>query len=229
MPLDITNIHAICFDIDGTLRDTDDQVVNLLTNMLRPLRFLFPGGNPQPFARRFVMTTEDIGNYIIGLPDRMNIDHHIARLGNYFYHRGLSFKPKPPLIVNGVEKMLSRLKPHYPMAIVSAGSERSVQAFLNQFELNQYFICIATAQTCRHTKPYPDPIYWAAEQMSVAPINCLMVGDTTVDIRAGKAAGAQTVGVLCGFGEQKELINTGADQISPNIGNLADILIGKNH
>ena len=38
--------------------------------------------------------------------------------------------------------------------------------------------------------------------MGVAPGNVLMVGDTTVDIRAGKAAGAQTVGVLCGFGQE---------------------------
>jgi len=229
MPLDIINIHAICFDIDGTLRDTDDQIVNLLTNMLRPLRFLFPGGTPQPFARRFVMTTEDMGNFIIGLPDRLNIDHHLARIGNYFHRNGLSFQPKPSLIVSGVIEMLSSLESQYPMAIVSAGSERRVQAFLNQFEINQYFSCVATAQTCRHTKPYPDPIYWAAEQMNVAPINCLMVGETTVDIRAGKAAGAQSVGVLCGFGEKNELKKTGADLILPNTANLTDILIGKNH
>ena len=40
-----------------------------------------------------------------------------------------------------------------------------------------------------------------------------MVGDTSVDIRAGKAAGAQTVGVLCGFGEESELRGQHADMI----------------
>ena len=40
-----------------------------------------------------------------------------------------------------------------------------------------------------------------------------MIGDTTVDMRAGKAAGAQTVGVLCGFGEEPELRQLGADLI----------------
>ena len=40
-----------------------------------------------------------------------------------------------------------------------------------------------------------------------------MVGDTVVDIQAGKAAGAQTVGVLCGFGTQRELERAGADSL----------------
>ena len=38
--------------------------------------------------------------------------------------------------------------------------------------------------------------------MGVAPRDCLMIGDTTIDIRTGRAAGAQTVGVLCGFGTE---------------------------
>lgn len=51
-----------------------------------------------------------------------------------------------------------------------------------------------------------------------------MIGDTTVDIRAGKAAGAQTIGVLCGFG-QEELRRAGADVIVPSVADVAAILL----
>ncbi len=98
--------------------------------------------------------------------------------------------------------MLAWLHLHYPLAIVSARGERTTYEFLDRFELTPYFKVIATAQTTPHTKPYPDPILWVARQMKVPPEACLMVGDTTVDIRAGKAAGAQTAAVLCGFGEE---------------------------
>ena len=54
-----------------------------------------------------------------------------------------------------------------------------------------------------------------------------MIGDTTVDIRAGKSAGAQTVGVLCGFGEKEELLRMGADHILKNTADLKDILLEK--
>ena len=54
-----------------------------------------------------------------------------------------------------------------------------------------------------------------------------MIGDTTVDILAGKRAGAQTVGVLCGFGEQRELEQTGANAIIAHTADLWQLLQGK--
>jgi phosphoglycolate phosphatase len=52
-----------------------------------------------------------------------------------------------------------------------------------------------------------------------------MIGDTTVDILAGRSAGAQTVGVLCGFGEEPELRRLGADLILERTPLLADFLL----
>jgi phosphoglycolate phosphatase-like HAD superfamily hydrolase len=43
-------------------------------------------------------------------------------------------------------------------------------------------------------------------------------------MHAGKAAGAQTVGVLCGFGQEAELLHAGADLILPTTSLLADAL-----
>jgi phosphoglycolate phosphatase len=60
--------------------------------------------------------------------------------------------------------------------------------------------------------------------MGVPAGDCLMVGDTTVDIRAGKAAGAQTIGVLCGFGEEQELRLLGADMVLATTPELVQVL-----
>jgi phosphoglycolate phosphatase-like HAD superfamily hydrolase len=51
-----------------------------------------------------------------------------------------------------------------------------------------------------------------------------MVGDTTVDIRSGNAAGAQTAGVLCGFGSRRELERAGADLILKDVTELVNLL-----
>lgn len=51
-----------------------------------------------------------------------------------------------------------------------------------------------------------------------------MVGDTTVDIRSAKSAGAQSVGVLSGFGGEKELERAGANLILKDITELMDFL-----
>jgi phosphoglycolate phosphatase len=61
--------------------------------------------------------------------------------------------------------------------------------------------------------------------MKVAPEECLMIGDTTIDIRTGRAAGAQTVGVLCGFGTEGELRRTGAGLILRTTSDLLAVLM----
>jgi HAD superfamily hydrolase (TIGR01549 family) len=128
-------------------------------------------------------------------------------------------------MVPGVKVMLQQLQGRYPMSVVSARDGRSTRAFLERFALIDYFEEIVTALTTEHTKPYPDPILYAAEKMGVPSENCLMIGDTTVDIRAGKAAGSQTVGVLCGFGERGELERHGADVILDTTSELAELLL----
>ena len=40
MPLDVQKIQAICFDVDGTIRDTDDQYMHALAHWLYPFRHL---------------------------------------------------------------------------------------------------------------------------------------------------------------------------------------------
>lgn len=213
MTLDTNRIKALCFDVDGTLSDTDDQFVEKLTKWLHPVRFLFPQKDPYPTARRLVMFTETPGNYLYGIPDRLGIDDEISAIGDTIYRWGLGKGRKPFKLIPGVKEMLDQFHGRFPMAVVSARGGRSTKWFLEQFELTPLFETIVTAQTCEHTKPYPDPIQWAAEQMNVRPENCLMIGDTTVDIRAAQAAGAQSIGVLCGFGEEEELRRAGADLI----------------
>jgi phosphoglycolate phosphatase-like HAD superfamily hydrolase len=225
MALDLSRIQAICFDVDGTLSDTDDQWLSVIERRLAPLRGLFPGGNVRSFARWAIMCGETPANLVYGLLDRVHLDDEVGRLYSYLSQRRARRGPAPFWIVPGVAELLDRLHKRYPLAVVSARDEASTLAFLDQFKLAGYFRAIATAQTCRYTKPFPDPVLWAAAQMGFPPDRCLMVGDTQVDIRAGKTAGAQTVGVLCGFGQEAELRRTGADLILPHTAALGEVLL----
>ena len=224
MPLDVKRIRGLCFDVDGTLSDTDDLYVKKFEPFFRPLRTLLPRRDSHYAARRFVMWAEAPGNALIGIPDRLGLDDELLALAEWINKRRIRPR-KNYILIDGVREMLTALKPHYPMSVVSARDDSSTRAFLDQFELTPFFTEIVTAVTARHTKPYPDPIRHAAQKMGVQPEECLMIGDTPVDIKAGKAAKAQTVGVLCGFGEEGELLRLGADLILPVTTGLTDILL----
>jgi HAD superfamily hydrolase (TIGR01509 family) len=225
MPLNVEIIRAICFDMDGTLSDSDDVMVARFSRLLKPFHFLFPKQQVDRLARRLVMAIEAPANFLMGIPDIFGLDAPLAWLIDLIY-RKVGYKPKKTfLLVSGVKEMLAELSRHYPLAIVSARDARTTNAFLEQFGLVPFFKCVATAQTCKHTKPFPDPILWAVHEMGVSPESCLMVGDTTVDMRAGNAAGAQKVGVLCGFGEKHELQKAGVDMILTTTEELVLVLL----
>ena len=219
MSLVLNRIKALCFDVDGTLSDTDDLYVQKVKSFFPRLLFK----NPDHTARRFIMWIEAPGNALLGLADTLGIDDQMVVVINWLSRRR-KHSPKKFLLIPGVDAMLAQLYGRFPMAVISARDEHGTMAFLEQYDLVKYFDVIVSGLSAEHTKPYPDPILLAAQKMNVSPQNCLMIGDTTVDIRAGRSAGAQTVGVLCGFGEEAELKKMGADIILKDTTKLLDIL-----
>jgi phosphoglycolate phosphatase-like HAD superfamily hydrolase len=80
-------------------------------------------------------------------------------------------------------------------------------------------------QDTRRLKPHPAPIRLAAERLNVAIENCVMVGDTAVDVRAARRAGAWSAAVLCGFGERQELERAGAHVVLNSTADLHPLLL----
>jgi phosphoglycolate phosphatase-like HAD superfamily hydrolase len=219
MALDLSRIKALCFDVDGTLSDTDDLYAQKVSPYLP--RAIF--SDPDQAARRLVMWVEAPGNALLGFADKVGVDDEMGAVIDWM-SRHQTHTLKKFLLIPGVDEMLAALKGHYPMAVVSARHEKSTMRFLEQFDLVHYFEAIVTGLSAPRTKPFPDPIFMAAKMMGVRPEECLMIGDTTVDIRAGKSAGAQTVGVLCGFGEEQELLDMGANLIVSTTPQVTEVL-----
>jgi HAD superfamily hydrolase (TIGR01509 family) len=220
--LDLSRVKALLFDVDGTLADSDDQLVQRLVNLLKPLHFLIPEPQALTFSRRLVMRLESPGNALLVLADRLHMDSFIARILDKRARRRADHTSYP--VVPGVPQMLQTLSLRYPLAVVSARNALTTHAFLEHNALEPYFAVVVTSQTCPHTKPFPDPLLYAAHAISVPIQDCLMIGDTVVDVRAARAAGAQSLSVLCGFGTEKELLAAGTQAILPSTADLTKLL-----
>lgn len=223
MSLDLERIKGLCFDVDGTLSDTDDAWVERITRILAPQSGLLSPHEARHFGRWLVMATESPMNTLYYWMDALSLDDNFARLYEKLAQKNVKNR-KRFTIMDGARELLDRARVQYPLTVVSARDELTTSRFLDQFELTKHFIEIVTSQTCDHTKPYPQPVVHAARRMGLEPQECLMIGDTTVDVLAGKRAGAQTVGLLCGFGTERELRRAGADVILDNLPQLANLL-----
>ena len=235
MALDLARIRALCFDIDGTIADTDDHIVAQLAAVLDGVPFV-SGRRAERVARQVVMGAETPVHAAYALLDRLGLDTPIARLRERLRAtrargadpggtRNIEAADEVPHdMMAGVQEMLVALASLYPMSTISTGTAPRVERFLQHYGVRQHFTSVVGAQTTRRMKPHPEPLLFAARAMGIEPAACVMIGDTTIDIRTGVAAGAQTVGVLCGFGTEQELRAAGADLILRTTSDLFAVL-----
>lgn len=216
VPIPFDKIQGWLFDLDGTLMDTDDQAVESLA---RRLRFLGQARANQ-VARRLVMAGETPMNYALTAVDMLGVDAVL-----FGFQRMVGGHTRPTFrIIEGVKPLLAYLTARAKLAVVSTRSEDEAREFLRQHDLTDCFALIVTHATTKRLKPHPEPVLYAAQHLGLSPDVCAMVGDTPVDVLSGRRAGAWTVGVLCGFGEEAELRRAGAHLVLPSTADLLALM-----
>ncbi|MGD2057317.1 MAG: HAD family hydrolase [Anaerolineales bacterium] len=219
-------VRGICFDIDGTLADTDDAYVLRLARLLRPAAPMLPGRDVHAAARRWVLRLESPTNALLAILDRLHLDQALGALLDQIHRMRGSAARTSIALIPGAREALVQLSSRYALGVITARERSSTLDIIHSHGLQDYFQCVATARTTLRAKPHPAPILWAADQLGLRPSELLMVGDTSVDIRAGRAAGAQTAALLCGFGQREELEHAGAHVILDEPLQLVPLLLG---
>ena len=235
MALDLARIRALCFDVDGTIADTDDHLVAQLAGLIAKVPGI-SGRRGERLARQAVMGLETPVHGAYAMLDQLGLDVPLTRLRTRLKavrqrqadpahtRNPEALDEVPHEMVAGVQEMLQKLAEHYAMVTISTGGAPRVERFLEHYGVRELFTAVIGSQTTRRMKPHPEPLFYGAEKMGVDPTQCLMIGDTTIDVRTGVAAGAQTVGVLCGFGTERELREAGAGLILRTTSDLLSVL-----
>jgi HAD superfamily hydrolase (TIGR01549 family) len=92
-----------------------------------------------------------------------------------------------------------------------------IQKELDYFGIAEYFAYIVTAMNTAKPKPSPEALIRCVEALDLEMCDCIIVGDSVNDVRAGKAAGARTVAVLSGLFNHDELARECPDLILPDV------------
>jgi len=223
--IDPHSIDAILFDLDGTLVDTDDAAVDKLARRLHPVKRLLPGRDPQHLARWLAMQAETPGNAFLTVLDTLYLDEPLAAVSDKLRSwRGLKH-PQDFWPIDGVVEMLEQFASRYQLALVTSRGRRHIDALHHAHpEITNHLECCLGRQDTKRMKPHPAPLLLAAQKLGVPIERCLMVGDTPVDVKAARRAGAWSAAVLCGFGQRDELERAGAHVVLHNTAGLTDIL-----
>jgi phosphoglycolate phosphatase len=185
-------IRLIIFDLDGTLVNSSIDLTNALNYAIAPYGLeiltvektisLVGEGITRLIEKVLGQRTSEIGSAVL---ERF-LDYYSAHLSDFSL-------PYP-----GVRETLEKLR-NYQKAVISNKREDLSIRLLEDLGLAGYFAVVWGSDSVREKKPSPLPVLALLKKLSCWPDEAIMVGDSTYDIEAGKAAGVRTAAVSYGF------------------------------
>ncbi len=208
---------VILFDLDGTLTDSGEGIINCVIYALE--RFGLP--IPSREALRYFVGPPLHESFIKqGVPaDRA--EEAVAIYRERYVPVGMFENTPYP----GVRELLEKLKAEgHTLYVASSKPEWMCVEILKHFDLAKYFekICGATMDTSRTNKEAV--IEYLIRENGRAD-NMLMVGDTRFDVTGAKAHGIPCIGVSWGYGSVAEMRNAGAAAIAESMEALQELLL----
>lgn len=208
--------RTILFDLDGTLTDSGEGIINCATLALNHFGLPVPD---REAMRVFVGPPLDETFIKFGVPADKTDEAIAVYRSRYTTIGKFENKPYP-----GVEQMLRRLvKKGHHLYVATSKPEGMSKEILEKFDLATYFdaICGATLDGSRSKKA--DIITYLLQNTGHAE-NAVMVGDTAYDVIGAKAHGMPAIGVSWGYGNVADMEAAGAAAIANTMDELFQLL-----
>ncbi|MFH1700668.1 MAG: HAD family hydrolase [Candidatus Zixiibacteriota bacterium] len=206
-------IESIIFDLDGTLIDSSEGVIEATNYAL----------NQSGIAER---TPEEIKRFI-GYPlDKMFpafCDVPIGKLKDLFQERARQSVVKSTVPIQGAEEIIRYLYSlNYKLAIATTKFTNHTTAILAKLGWDIYFETTASGDEVKNVKPSPDILNLALKRMDSVINKSIMIGDTMNDIIAAQSINMRVIAIKSPFGNEN-LAKYNPDLLLENIIDLKSV------
>jgi phosphoglycolate phosphatase len=110
-----------------------------------------------------------------------------------------------PRLLGGARQVLSHLRRHHQLGLVTSGDRERVLLQLRTFGLTHLFVARVCSGDTARRKPHPAPLQLALQQMCLEPSACVYVGDSPEDLEMARRAKVRAIAVLGPFPTEKRL------------------------
>ena len=211
----------IFFDLDGTLTDSKEGIVNCIYYALEKLGYPVPEGfnvndclgPPLRISFRRLLNSND----------EALIERAVAIYRERFSTIGL-FENK---VYPGITELLSALhKKSLKLYVVTTKPRVFAERILEHFQLTHRFEAIYGTELNGQFDNKADLIEFILKTRQLKAEETVMVGDKREDIAAGKANRAGTIGVTYGYGSLQEITEAAPDYVCENPAEIEKIVTG---
>ena len=201
----MSRFSGVLFDLDGTLIDSERLILASYRHTMQTHLGHVPPeagwratiGQPLVVQMKMYARTEDEVPALI----RTYVDHNMA-------HHDELVRPFPAMrdVVGAVRDA------GIALGIVTSKKARAARRGLLRCDLPEgWFASVVTADDVERYKPEPDPVWKALDGLGLSADETVFVGDSTHDIRSGRAAGVSTAAALWGPYSREQLEPTKPD------------------
>ena len=214
-------LHAVLFDLDGTLLDTAADFTAVLNSMLDE------HGRPQQSYDAVRRKVSDGARAVVSLGfEQTEGSDGFADLLNEFLDRYLAQLSVRTTLFPGMADVLSHIESQgLKWGIVTNKPSRFTEPLLAAMQLQTRCETAICPDHVTHRKPHPEPIYLACKEIDCLPAKAIYVGDHHRDIDAGRNASMRTV--ACRYGyilENDSADNWGANYVVDTASDLIPLI-----
>ncbi len=211
-------VKGIILDLDGTTVDSREAYIEAARAAFAAIGQANVDIKIAKEIPRRLEQNLSINNMINGIDMQKFLDAYLTS-----YYRVTATKTKP---IPNVSETLKKLSQKAKLALITmrhVPKEKVIEE-LQKFGLAKYFQLVTTAIDTSQPKPSPEALTKCARQLGVQTSECAVVGDSVVDVRAGRNVGAKTVAVLSGIFTREELEMEKPNLILESVNELPDFL-----
>ncbi|MDR3425169.1 MAG: HAD hydrolase-like protein [Alphaproteobacteria bacterium] len=212
------NIRTILFDLDGTVIDTADSIINTYRHTLIEMGVELP-------ARADMMKLIGPGMVynFTRLVGEERVPEAIALYRDYYANTSM-FEAKP---YDQMAETLARFKQAGKDMIIATSKFRDfAEILIKHFGFDQFFSSVygAVSEPALHKKS--DIIALALRERGLAPCDTIMIGDRDNDVISAKGNDISSIGALWGYGSEAELRKAGAVGLAAQPRDLLHLILG---
>ena len=215
-------VNGVIFDIDGTLVDTNPAHVEAWRRAFQQLGFDVP-------AERIVVEIGKGGDKLVPsvLGEDVEVRHGEALRTAQKQEFLAIARQERFRVFPGAREIIRELRERgIRTALATSSDEKHLEATLASagLDLHRLADVIVTKSEADASKPSPDLVVAAVEQLGLPPVQCAMVGDTIYDGQACLGAGVAFLGVLSGGSTEEAVLRAGARAVWQDVAHLLDEL-----
>ncbi|MFK8011587.1 MAG: phosphoglycolate phosphatase [Marinicellaceae bacterium] len=211
--IDVFAYKAVFFDLDGTLIDSAKDLSFAINLMSDELNIKKPS---------LQQVKNWIGNGALKLIENVLLNANQTQptekeLNHAFHIFSKAYKKSVGencTVYDGAQKLLVQLLSKRIKVACITNKPLEFTEFLLQLNMiSQYFTVICAGDKVKHPKPHAWPLIHVSEILEVNIKDCLMIGDSSIDVEAARNAGCDVMAVSYGYNQGNDIKEFNPDRI----------------